>query len=89
MLSFAEHIRFLHAYVFASAVNIGMITLYTGAAIRSWARAGVILVLLTTLYTLLFSLLHLEDYALLMGTVLLMVVIAVLMYLTRNLKPNA
>ena len=88
LLSFAEHITFLRAYVLASSVNIGMITLYTGAAIRSWSRAAVVLVLLTTLYTLLFSLLHLEDYALLMGTVLLLVVVAVLMYLTRNLRTS-
>ena len=85
LLSLAEHVGFLRAYLLASAVNIGMITVYTGAALRSWGRAGIVLVLLSTLYTLLFSLLHLEDYALLMGTVLLLAVVAVLMVLTRNL----
>ncbi len=86
LLSLAEHTDFSRAYVIASAVNIGMITLYAGAALRSWARAGIILALLSTLYTLLFSLLHLEDYALLMGTALLLAVVAVLMYLTRDLR---
>ena len=86
LLSLAEHIDFLRAYMVASAVNIGMITLYAGAALRSWTRAGIVLVLLSTLYTLLFSLLHMEDYALLMGTALLVIVVAVLMYLTRGLR---
>ncbi len=86
LLSLAEHVDFQRAYVVASAVNIGLITLYAGAALRSWPRAGIVLVLLSTLYTLLFSLLHLEDFALLMGTALLVVVVAVLMYLTRGLR---
>ena len=88
LLSLAEHIDFRRAYLLASAVNIGMITLYTGAALRSWARAGIVLALLSTLYTLLFSLLHMEDYALLMGTALLLAVVSVLMYLTRDLGVN-
>ncbi len=86
LLSLAEHVDFRRAYVLASAVNIGLITLYTGAALKSWARAAIVLGLLSTLYTLLFSLLHMEDYALLIGTVLLLTVVAVLMYLTRDLR---
>ena len=86
LLSLAEHVDFQRAYMIASAVNIGMITVYAGAALRSWGRASIVLVLLSTLYTLLFSLLHLEDYALLMGTALLVVVVGVLMYLTRGLR---
>lgn len=86
LLSLAEHVSFLRAYLLASSINIGMITLYTGAALASWPRAGIILVSLSTLYTLLFSLLHMEDYALLMGTALLLIVVAVLMVLTRNLR---
>ncbi len=89
LLSFAEHINFFRAYVLASAVSIGMITCYTGAVIRSWQRTAVVAALLTTLYTLLFSLLQLEDYALLMGTVLLLIIVAVLMILTRNLRSDA
>jgi len=89
LLSLAEHIDFRSAYVLASVVNIGLITLYTGAVLRSWARASIVLVLLSTLYTLLYSLLHMEDYALLIGTILLLSVVAILMVLTRDLKAAA
>ncbi len=57
------------------------------AALRSLKRAGVIFVLLLGLYTLLYSLLQLEDYALLMGTGLL-VVVMVLMYVTRHIRTS-
>lgn len=88
LLSIAEHTAFLTAYVVAAIINIGLITIYTGAALKNWTRAGVIFVLLSALYTVLYSLLQLEDYALLMGTMLLLSVLMVLMYVTRNLRVN-
>lgn len=88
LLSVAEHTAFLTAYMVAAAINIGLITIYTGAALKNWARAGVIFVLLSALYAVLYSLLQLEDYALLMGTMLLLSVLIVLMYVTRNLRVN-
>jgi len=86
LLSIAEHTTFLTAYLVAAAINIGLITVYTGTALKNWSRAGVIFVLLSALYTVLYSLLQLEDYALLMGTMLLLSVLMVLMYVTRNLR---
>jgi inner membrane protein len=41
--------------------------------------------LLGGLYTILYSLLKLEDYALLVGTLLLLVILAVVMYFTRHI----
>jgi len=89
LLSIAEHTTFLTAYLVAAAINIGLITIYTGAALKNWGRASVIFVLLSALYTVLYSLLQLEDYALLMGTMLLLSVLMVLMYVTRNLRVHS
>ncbi len=86
LLSLAEHIDFLPAYLSASSIIILMITCYTAAALRSAVRATIIFVLLIGLYTLLYSLLQLEDYALLMGTGLLLAVVIVLMYVTRHMR---
>ncbi len=88
LLSVAEHTQFLTAYIIAGAINVGLITLYTAAALKSWSRATLIFVLLVALYAVLYSLLQLEDYALLMGTMLLLFVLMVLMYVTRNLEVN-
>lgn len=88
LLSIAEHTAFLTAYIVAAVINIGLITLYTGAALKNWSKAGIVFVLLSALYAVLYSLLQLEDYALLMGTMLLLSVLMVLMYVTRNLRVN-
>ena len=42
-------------------------------------------VLLTALYTLLYAILQMEDYALLMGTALVLVMLGALMMVSRNL----
>ncbi len=89
LLSIAEHISFLNAYIIAALINIGLITLYTAAALKSWSKSVIIFVLLIALYIVLYSLLQLEDYALLMGTMLLLAVLIVLMYVTRNLRVNS
>ncbi len=88
LLSMAEHAGFFSAYISAAGIIILMISLYAYAAIRSFKRTIVISLLLAGLYTLLYSLLKLEDYALLAGTVLLLVILAVLMVLTRNIGRN-
>ncbi len=85
LLSMAEHAGFFNAYISAAGIIILMISLYAYAAIRSFKRTVVVSILLAGLYTLLYSLLKLEDYALLAGTVLLLVILAVLMVLTRNI----
>lgn len=85
LLSVAEHADFLNAYLAAAALIITMITLYAYAAIRSIGRTALIAILLVGLYSILYSLLNLEDYALLVGTILLLTILAIMMYFTRNI----
>jgi inner membrane protein len=85
LLSVAEHANFLKAYLTAATLIITMITLYAYAAIRHIGRTALIAILLVGLYSILYSLLNLEDYALLVGTILLLTILAVMMYFTRNI----
>ncbi|MEE9303831.1 MAG: cell envelope integrity protein CreD [Thiotrichaceae bacterium] len=87
LVSLAEHIRFLYAYLVASGVTILLITLYSMAILKKKLRAMWIGVLLIGLYAVLYTLLHLEDYALLAGSALLLVVISTLMFVTRRIEP--
>lgn len=89
LLSLSEHVEFYLAYLAASTVTVGMISLYAWGALKNGRRAAVVLGLLAGLYALLFFLLRLEDYALLMGTGLLLAVLGILMYLTRHLEADA
>ena len=85
LLALAEHISFFMAYVSAAALISIMISLYAYSAVKNVSRAGLVFLLLGGLYSILYSLLKLEDYALLVGTVLLLVILAVLMYFTRHI----
>lgn len=84
LLAFAEVIGFTMAYLVASGAVIGLLTAYSAAVLRSWKRARFIGVLLIGLYALLFVLLNLEAWSLMIGSVLLFVALAGVMYATRN-----
>jgi len=86
LLSLSEHVRFIVAYTAAALLTIAMISCYTWLVLRNMARAALVLIMLLALYAVLYSLLQLEDYALLMGTALLVFVVMVLMFVTRNIQ---
>ncbi|PID45860.1 MAG: cell envelope integrity protein CreD [Proteobacteria bacterium] len=85
LLSLAEHIDFGQAYLIAATLISVMISTYAYSAVRSASRTGIIFALLCSLYFILYSLLKLEDYTLLVGTGLLLLILAIVMYFTRNL----
>lgn len=84
LLAFAEIIGFTPAYLLASAAIIGLISAYSAAVLGSAKRAGFIAGLLLGLYALLYVLLNLEAYSLIIGSVLLFVALAAVMYVTRK-----
>jgi inner membrane protein len=57
--------------------------------LKSWRRALLIGALLTGLYVLLYVLLSIEDFSLLIGSLMLFAALAAVMYLTRNLNWSA
>jgi inner membrane protein len=88
LLAFSEVIGFAWAYMLASAAIIGLLTAYSAAVLSSWRRARFIGALLLGLYALLYVLLNLEAWSLLIGSVLLFVALAGVMYATRNIDWN-
>ena len=86
LLSLSEHILFDWAYVIASVATIGLIALYVRAVFADSTLGGVSAVVLTGLYGFVFLLLQLEDYALLVGSIGLFLLLALTMFLTRNFK---
>ena len=85
LLAFAEVIGFMPAYMVASAAIIGLLTFYSAAVLKSWKRARFLAAMLIGLYALLYTLLNLEAYALLIGSVLMFFALAGVMYMTRNI----
>lgn len=89
LLAFAELIGFTVAYIVASGAIIGLLSAYSAAVLKSWRRGRFIGALLIALYALLFVLLNLEAWSLLIGSVLLFVALAAVMYATRNVSWSA
>lgn len=89
LLAFAEVIGFTPAYLVAAAAITGLLTAYSAAVLKSWVRARIIGGLLGGLYATLYVLLNLEAYSLLIGSVLLFVALAVVMWATRQIDWSA
>lgn len=85
LLAFAEVVGFAAAYVLASAAIAGLNTAYSAAVLGSWKRGYVIGGLLIGLYAVLYILLGLEAFSLLIGSVLLFIALAGVMYATRRI----
>jgi inner membrane protein len=85
LIALSEHLRFLFAYIAGASACTLLLTCYFGAILRS-RKFGLLLGLgLSLLYVVLYVILQAEDYAMLMGSVLLFGVLAGLMLTTRHL----
>lgn len=85
LLSLSEHLSFAWAYAIAATACVALIGFYVSHVLHSALRGGAFAGLLALLYALLFGLLGAEDYALLLGSVLVFGVLAGFMLLTRKL----
>lgn len=85
LLSFSEQIGFNWAYVVSSLAVIGLIASYAKSVLKSGVATAFIAGILVILYGFLFTILQLQDYALLLGSLLLFVALALVMHLTRKI----
>jgi len=86
LLSLAEHFSFPLAYFLASFGLILMISLYSKAILHDRRFMLIIAGVLTLLYGFLYVNLQLQDYALLLGSLGLFIILAMVMYITRNIN---
>lgn len=85
LLALTEHIPFDYAYAAAALGIVAMITAYGLAVLSTRKRALALGAMLAGLYGYLFSLLQMEDFALLMGSLGLFAILGAVMFLTRKL----
>ena len=85
LLAVSEHLAFDAAYVLAAAGVTLLISLYAGSVTRRWIPAFVMSGVLAAAYLWLWVTLQSEDYALLIGSVGLFVVVGLVMFLTRKI----
>ena len=85
LLSLAEHLAFALAYLLAATACVLLIGFYVGHVLHSAWRGAGFAGGLGVLYAMLYALLSAEDYALLMGSLLVFGLLACFMLLTRKL----
>lgn len=86
LLSLSEQLSFALAYVIASASIVVLVTGYARSIVKSTRVTLLIGGIVAVLYAMLYTLLQMEDYALLVGSVMLFVALASAMYLTRRVN---
>jgi len=84
LLSLAEQIGFLAAYLVASVATGGLLSLYVAKVQRSLVKGLAMGGIFVALYGLLYMILQLEDYALLAGAIAGFLMLAVVMFSTIN-----
>jgi inner membrane protein len=84
LLSLSEHLRFDLSYAIAAAACTGLLTFYARHLLRGWRPGLVFGAGVTALYAALYTLLQMEQTALVIGSVLLFAVLAGVMVLTRR-----
>ncbi len=89
LLSLSEHTNFVLSYLIAALACVGLIGFYVSHVLRSATRGLAFAGGLAGLYGALFVLIGSEDYALIMGSGLVFVVLAFIMVVTRNVDWHA
>ena len=86
LLAISEHLSFDISYLISSIATISLVTFYSHSIFKKMALTRFTALILFILYAFIFVILQLEDYALLMGSIGLFIVMAIIMYLSRKIN---
>jgi inner membrane protein len=86
LVSISEHSNFNLAYGIASISVISMIGLYAKSILGDLKQTVILVLILCLTYTFVYITLQIQDYALLIGSIGLTVILAFTMFITRNIN---
>lgn len=84
LLSLSEQIGFNAAYGTAALATIGLISFYSASVLKARQLVIQLTMLLCAIYSFIFVVLQLEDYALLAGSIGIFIALAAVMYYSRQ-----
>jgi len=85
LLSISEHVNFDLAYIASATAITILITGYSRGILRNNRFSFTVFGILVVLYSYLYIVLQLEDYALIMGSIGLLIVLTLVMFITRKI----
>jgi inner membrane protein len=86
LLSFSEYTGFNTAYIIASVATVGLIAWFVKGILQSSKLTTVLGVILTLMYSYVFTILQLQDYSLLLGSIGLFLTLAVIMHFSKKIQ---
>jgi len=86
LLALSEHLNFALAYLISSASIVSIIVGYANSIFTQRKFTIITLVVLIALYTFLYTILQMSDFALLLGNIGLVVIIAIVMFFSRKIE---
>jgi len=86
LLSISEHINYNIAYLIAAVMTIGLIAWYAHSILGDKKLANLVAGNLVILYGFIFTIIQLQDYALLMGSIGLFIILAFVMHFSRKIN---
>ena len=86
LLAFSEHIGFNYAYILSAILVLGAIAYYSKYMFANTRTTLLLSSVLVIIYGFIYVIIQLEDYALLMGSIGLFIVLLVTMHLSRKIK---
>jgi inner membrane protein len=84
LLSLSEHVNFNLAYFVSAVAVVTLITGYSHVIFREVKQTALMGTFFTLLYVFLYTVLQLEDLALLIGSIGLFIALATIMYISRK-----
>lgn len=84
LLSISEHVSFNWAYLIGCSIILTLVTTYCHYIMKNRKLTFLVFGVLAILYGFFYSLLQLQDYALLLGSAGLVLILGTIMYLTRE-----
>jgi inner membrane protein len=88
LISITEHSSFSFAYAVAGISVVALISMYSISILKDKKFPTFIAISLSVLYTFIYVIIQLEDYALLVGSIGLFLILASVMYFSRKIEWN-
>ncbi len=85
LISISEHSSFLKAYAIAGGSVLALITVYSRAILKGFKFPLLVCASLASLYGFIYVIIQLENYALLVGSIGLFIILAIIMFASRKI----
>jgi len=85
LLALSEHVGYGPAYLIAAAAATILNAVYVGTSLKSRMAGVIMFTVLSAIFAVLFALMREQDYALLIGSVIAFIALAVTMFVTQQI----